>query len=1471
MRKKILFAVLALMCFAAVLAGCDTQVTEYEVTFMNGTEVYYSASVSEGSALPRPEKDPVKEEDDSFTYTFKGWSRTENGEIVDLDSVSVTESLTFHAVFDAVEKTRYYTVTFVDWDGKVLSEQKIAAGQSAVEPSAPSRVGYTFIGWDKEFSEITVRTEVKAQYKINSYTLNLESLGEVSSQTVEYCGGLEISAPQTPQGLVFCGWYVKDGESEERLLTEKYPNGMPAEDVTAYARFEMDWQGYSLNTENAVYGGSASVAMPQYLGFFYAYEWSDGSHGARFIYKSVGAQTLKVTVSAEYKVGDIVYVRGAKSYENAVTVSAAVLSVTVKVSANELVYGTLPQITYEYQGFVEGDEAKYADKFKAIYRFSSSQEVANAAKLSVGEYTVTAELPEQNEYVLKVTEAAFRVVAKSLILNIQVDGFVYGGTPQPVVSSADFVYGEDISVLHGGSVAYEKCGAASQTEVKAEKFTVGTYTAKTQGYASENYAVTQAETQFTVRKAPLTVTVHTDKTEYVYADLPVASYTVEASGLAEGDSAESAVGGVAEYSYASDTGAASGTLSVGTYTVTVRGLTSENYELNIAAAEFTVVAREILLSAQATQKVGAVWQKSDFKPQNLPSEYEFVGTLTLDASSAGVYPLNGSALQAPYRWETAAKITNGGKDVTSNFVLRYEISVTIEEADFDFDTVADFTASYTGKDIVLGGGVTVKNPPAGFKAEYKLGENGVYSEEIPSAVKVGVYTVYFRLSAPDYKQLESSYKATISQAENKITVKTQFGTYTYNGKDQKIDFAAHLQSDFGEIVLKDGNTDIVKNAGAYTFTVCVKETSDYKGAEYLVSVTVLKADYTAEQIPARKVAEEDILVGIDKTLADVSLTAGFTWTDDSQKYTIGSNSFAAVYCGDRQNYNEYSLEISFDARKEVVTVSADYSKLEADFGISSFAAFLEALVAEGEDGKPRNGLAYADFCTAEFVSVDYAVGGTYAVRYTLTKTENEYYTFVFKNTQSNEYFAPFKLKSVKIGDVLYTIEDALAASSSSQTLIVTTNTSFATAETLDLIQGLYSAEGGHYTVKSGVNVLLPYDVSVVTVDANIKDNTVAAPRFADENEAANLKLRLSVPAGITLNVNGYISVGAVLGNTSQGMSGHTSGSYAQIDLNGTLNVNGGGRLDAYGYVKGTGKVFLLNGGSVYAPFVVRDFKGGSYTTAAYKASITPFNQYELPNIQTNMRVEYGSVYNARASLYASSKHNTTIAVIVGQGGVIELKEGAYIETSFTAETNHAKYGNTTAAGRKNITLYGGAKDNALSLDVGVKVNTSSCLLGIPYNFGFTFEQGVYDINMQYKLLPGASFTIGKNATVNLTNNFIVYTGDFKDTNKIGYLYPETVGDAEIFVTESAVLNVQKGAFGGLIKGKNGARVAYVSGVTLEISSTEVISVKGSWVFTSVNETQTITKTAQLAGYSEALAAGTAYVYNGTSWDVSPLA
>ena len=150
----------------------------------------------------------------------------------------------------------YHSVTFVDYDGTVLSAQSVAHGSAAIEPTAPEREGYAFIGWDKDFSNVTEDMTVTAQYSANSYSITYTINGEeYTAQTYEF--GAVVSAPEytVPEGHTFSGWDI--------------PETMPAENLVLDAALTVNSYSitYTINGEEytaQTYEFGAVVSAPEY-------------------------------------------------------------------------------------------------------------------------------------------------------------------------------------------------------------------------------------------------------------------------------------------------------------------------------------------------------------------------------------------------------------------------------------------------------------------------------------------------------------------------------------------------------------------------------------------------------------------------------------------------------------------------------------------------------------------------------------------------------------------------------------------------------------------------------------------------------------------------------------------------------------------------------------------------------------------------------------------------------------------------------------------------------------------------------------------------------------------------------------------------------------------------------------------------------------------------------------------------------
>ena len=158
---------------------------------------------------------------------------------------------------NALYEINKYTVTFVDWDGKELSKQTVDWDGAAIYPSDPKREGHTFTGWDKAIDHVKADLTVTAQYKINTFTVTFyDHDGKViSTQTVNW--NEAAKAPEAPawEGHTFTAWDT-DFEHVKADLDIK-----PVYDTILYTVKFVDWNGNELKAEKVEYGKSATAPV----------------------------------------------------------------------------------------------------------------------------------------------------------------------------------------------------------------------------------------------------------------------------------------------------------------------------------------------------------------------------------------------------------------------------------------------------------------------------------------------------------------------------------------------------------------------------------------------------------------------------------------------------------------------------------------------------------------------------------------------------------------------------------------------------------------------------------------------------------------------------------------------------------------------------------------------------------------------------------------------------------------------------------------------------------------------------------------------------------------------------------------------------------------------------------------------------------------------------------------------------------
>lgn len=182
-------------------------VNSYNLTYKVDGEVYKTYTVEYGTALTA-EAAPTKEGN-----TFSGWS--ELPETMPAHDVEVTGSFTINK----------YKLTYIV-DGVEYKSYEIDYATLITPEAAPSKEGYTFIGWSG-LPEIMPAhdVEVTGTFTNKSYTLTYLVDGEpYKTSSVAYGSNLTLEAEPTKDGYTFGGW-------------SELPETMPAHDVEVTGRF----------------------------------------------------------------------------------------------------------------------------------------------------------------------------------------------------------------------------------------------------------------------------------------------------------------------------------------------------------------------------------------------------------------------------------------------------------------------------------------------------------------------------------------------------------------------------------------------------------------------------------------------------------------------------------------------------------------------------------------------------------------------------------------------------------------------------------------------------------------------------------------------------------------------------------------------------------------------------------------------------------------------------------------------------------------------------------------------------------------------------------------------------------------------------------------------------------------------------------------------------------------------------------
>lgn len=654
-----------------------------------------------------------------------------------------------------------------------------------------------------------------------------------------------------------------------------------------------------------------------------------------------------------------------------------------------------------------------------------------------------------------------------------------------------------------------------------------------------------------------------------------------------------------------------------------------------------------------------------------------------------------------------------------------------------------------------------------------------------------------------------------------------------------------------------------------TSEIVISVTCDYKGdvvglyeiratgehADFDVSgaqswLTVNKADYSADFVNA-EIAKNDLkgTYNPHTSLDAYKLSTGFAWANVSIVPTCdNTDGYDVTFCQDSANYNVYEAKIKIRLEKAAANLRVD-GTLEYDW--SGSAISFDTVKAMIKSDNTDNGFVISVAIAAPSGVTEIKDGGVYTLAVSITETAN-YKAEVINPT--------LKVKAAEVNGVKYTVEDAVTKGG-----------------TVTLVGNAFVAS--NLTIPSGTTLILPSSLDSSTkigTPTYVTENSTDGVNGFVDNSSEYIEHKLTVISNVNIIVNGNILVQGILGRRGQGLSGHTSNKHSQIivDQNSTITFKSGAKLDTRGYIKGTGSAIFESGSTLYSPFVVHDFRGGTSTVGSYNnGNIAPFSRYEMPNVQCHSTIYSGSTVTGYCGLWIghNNEHKTSnITIIASSKALLNLTSGR-IEKTYNA-------GTTT------LNVYGDITGGSLTMKISVSllsatVDTSKVLFPLTYLQNINVISGTATVKYGYKLLPGFSINIATGATLNIESGgkIIAYDNSWNDEagGGVGYYYPNNKGDAQIVV--GGTVNVKSGgAIAGAIIGNANGSVALNSGCSISITSSEGYGkAKGTSFLDKLQavyvETASIQKTATFKNSDNTTVngeVGKAYTYNGTSWNAA---
>ena len=1053
------------------------------------------------------------------------------------------------------------------------------------------------------------------------------------------------------------------------------------------------------------------------------------------------------------------------------TVNKAKLTVTA--NAHTITYGDAPTGNgVTYSGFVAGSSDN-------VDNIGLSGEVTNYTSTytqygNVGSnYTITPVITglSSTNYEFEAADGKLTVNKAKLTVTANAHTITYGAAPTGNgVTYSGFVGEDTVTVVTGTVTNYTS--TYTQYGNAGSNYTI---TPVVTSLSATNYEFVGAVGKLTVNKAKLTVTANAHT--ITYGDAP-AGNGVTYSGFVAGSSDNiNNIGLSGEVTYSFNYSQFGNVGSNYTITPDITGLSSTNYEFEAADGKLTVNKAKLTVTANA--------QTITYGAAPTGNGVTYSGFVAGSSDNINNIGLSGEVTNYTSTYAQYGNVGNNytiTPDITNLSSTNYEFvgaagKLTVNKAKL---TVTANAHTITYGDAPTGNGVTYSGFVAGSPDNVdNIGLSGdvTYSFNYSQFGNVGSnYTI-----TPDITGL-SSTNYEFEAADGKLTVSQKVITLVWD-KDTELIYdktQQHPAVTTDDILDRDVANCVISVTGATnagTGHVATASISGTASGNYVIdnhqtSFTIVPRTVTVtwNEGPFTYTGSVINPVTFGNVIAGDTLTPTFTNSGGTTLTLKNATTYAVVLASvGNANYklpssgltatikiNKAKVNLAtvleqkeFSSSDTAASLLAGFEPKFKDLSGNEITGFTDYQIKSMHNGVFYYGDAVAGTIAAPTDS-KYVIGSTYRVIVTIPSNSN----YEFENANNN-YFL-FKYKTVSVGSLVLTIEDALVSVTSGDITLMGNDSNYIMTSFSKVVDTDYYTLG----ISSARKLKVPYSSS--TNDYECIYN----------NSPATVYSSLYIPTGITIDVaNGSsIVVGAIL---DQGGRVEKRG---VVVNNGIINLASNCQYKSYGFTKGNGYINVADGAKVLDVFYLGDWPGADEALDLKNNNAFPVKSWSVHNISCYVKVENGGIYDAISYVVMVSglvKQELSNIVIIGDensttclfrpqtaGGDDYIIKSATVDNSITAS-------NQGETQRDSIQI----KGNYVDMNVKVVVNylgsheistsTEMCVVINYYDITILENSHLTLANSSYTFEKGSTITVSEKST--LTINGLAYVAMMNDS------------------------------------------------------------------------------------------------------------